>query len=117
MKKMLSMLGGLAVFAFVVAVPVRAEMVAVSDSDLDTVSGKGTAIINFGAYEWTDNHNNDSADQKGALANEGTIILTGINTANVWGAYAGADAFGTETCFAACTTSADATANLAIGGF
>jgi hypothetical protein len=114
MKLMLSVCASLAVVALLNAAPVGAEMAAVSDSDLDTISGKGNASVTFGGYEWSDNHAADASDHKGALDNQGTINLTGINTANVWGVYAGAEAISDGNTG---NTEAEATANLAIGGF
>ena len=115
MMKMMYGLGGVALLALLIAVPVRAEVASVSDSDLDAISGKGDATVTFGAYFWVDAHDTDASNHKGALDNQGTIGLTGINTANVWGAYAGAEAIGPA--LDGSNTSADATANMAIGGF
>lgn len=115
MQRISYMLGGLAVLAVLVAAPVKAEMVTVSDSDLDTISGKGDATVSFGAYSWFDSHAADASNHKGALDNQGSIALSGINTANVWGAYAGAEAIGPA--LNGGNTSAEATANMAIGGF
>jgi opacity protein-like surface antigen len=124
MKKF-SILAGLAVVALLVAVSVQAEMVSVSDSDLDAVAGKGNATITFGGYSWDDDHSLDNSDHKGALANDSSVTMTGINVANVWGAYAGADVLASEnncvctdlSIAAGITATSDATANLAIGGF
>ncbi len=41
MKKILSILGGMAAVALLMAVPLHAEMMMVEDSDLDVISGKG----------------------------------------------------------------------------
>ena len=112
---MKTILGGMAVLALLVAMPVQAEMAAVSDSELDAVSGKGNATVDFGSYIWTDDHSVDSSLFKGALDNQGAINISGINTANVWGAYAGAEAIAGLN--ATGSTSAESTANLAIGGF
>ena len=113
MKK--SMLGILAVLALLVAGPVQAEVTSVSDSDLDAVSGKGDATVSFGTYSWTDNHGTDASNHKGALDNQGVIALDGANAANVWGAYAGANS--AASLGSGGNIAADATANLAVGGF
>ncbi|HEY4485270.1 MAG TPA: hypothetical protein VI702_02950 [Nitrospiria bacterium] len=113
MKK--SMLGIFAVMALLVAGPVQAEMTSVSDSDLDAVSGKGDATVDFGAYSWTDDHSTDGSLHKGALDNQGVISISGANAANVWGAYAGANS--AATLAGGGNIAADATANLAVGGF
>jgi hypothetical protein len=115
MKLMLSVCASLAVVALLNAAPVGAEMAAVSDSDLDTISGKGNASITFLGFSWGDDHSADASNHKGALDNQGSISLTGINTANVWGAYAGAEAFGPAT--GGTDNVSSATANGAIGGF
>lgn len=114
MKVILSVFGSLAVAALLIAVPAQAEMDTVSDSDMDAISGKGNASIVFGGYSWGDDHTADASDHKGALDNQGVITLSGINSANVWGAYAGAEVFADGNTGA---TEAEATANLAVGGF
>ncbi len=115
MKTLTTILGSLAVVALMLVAPVQAEMAAVSDSELDAVSGKGNATVSFCSYAWDYDHTTDASLFKGALDNQGAIDISGINTANVWGAYAGSEAFAGLT--ATGSTSAESTANLAIGGF
>lgn len=87
MRKLLSIVGGMAAVAFLLAAPVQSEMISVSDSDLDTISGKmghpvntfdvgadqssttnvdgvANAVLNW--YQWHDKHNTDDSQQKGA---------------------------------------------------
>jgi hypothetical protein len=83
MKAYKSMLAGLAVLAMALSVPVWAEMVSVSDSDLAGISGKdnlftfagetsssqsanddSSANIQVGWYQWADNHSADTTNQK-----------------------------------------------------
>jgi hypothetical protein len=117
MKRSRYILGALAALALMAAIPVQAEMAAMEDSDLAGIAAKGDATINFGSYGWGDTHAADASDHKGALDNgpAASATLTGINTANVWGAYAGAEAFGPVAAGGANVSSA--TANGAIGGF
>lgn len=84
MKAYKSILTGLALLALVLAVPVWAEMISVSDSDMAgiagklntlTVTGGGTtqvassdasANIQVGWFQWSDLHDTDKSNQKGA---------------------------------------------------
>lgn len=111
------LLGGLAALALMVAVPAYAEMTSMEDSDLAGIEAKGDASIDFGAYSWGDGHAGDISDHKGALDNgaAASTSITGVNSANVWGAYAGADALGPALTGTDVTSSA--TANAAVGGF
>ncbi|HEY4485272.1 MAG TPA: hypothetical protein VI702_02960 [Nitrospiria bacterium] len=115
MKSLSYVLGSLLAAVLFVAAPVQAEMTSVSDSDLDAVSGKGDATVTLGTYSWTDDHSTDGSLHKGALDNQGTISLDGANAANVWGAYAGANS--AATLAGGGNIAADATANMAVGGF
>jgi len=94
MKTFWSILGGVTMLALVVALPVRAEMSAVSDSDLAGITGKainnsylfsgtsattldvpeGSANIQFGWYQWTDRHGN--SDVVGTVAVNGSAADT-----------------------------------------
>ena len=107
-------LGGMAALVLMVAIPVHAEMTAITDSDLDGIAAKGAASVTFGGYDWSDDHTADNSQQKGAVNNTGAISLAGLNTANVWGVYSGAEVFGGIT---GGNTNAEATANAGIGGF
>lgn len=78
-----SILTGLAMLAMALAVPVWAEMISVSDTDLAGVAGKAntftfgggttsdqtansdsSANIQVGWYQWSDNHAGDTTNQK-----------------------------------------------------
>jgi hypothetical protein len=86
-KKLLSIVVGLAGLALVVATPVMAGMMSVSDSDLSSISGKNaitfttscacssiaqdqsgdqSANISVAVEQWFDNHSADASDHKGA---------------------------------------------------
>ncbi len=104
---------GLAVLALMIAAPVNAEMSSISDTDLDEVSAKGDASVSFGGYSWNDSHATDGSTHKGAVANVATAGV-GINTANVWGTYAGAESFGSDV---GLNTESTATSNAGFGGF
>ncbi len=110
-------LGGLAALAIMIAVPVQAEMASVSDTDLDGISGKGNTSITYGGLLWDDLHTADTSNHKGGLYNSAVAVtgITGINTANVWGTYAGAESFGSDT--GAGSTTSTATSNAGFGGF
>jgi len=114
MKLSRYILGGMAALALMVAIPVHAEMTAIADSDLDGIAAKGNASVTFAGYSWGDSHTTDASNHKGALDNTGANTESGINTANVWGSYAGAEAFGPLT---GLDTTASATSNAGIGGF
>ena len=109
-------LGGMAALALLLAVPVYAEMTDMADSDLDGIAAKGTAdaTVDFDSYVWDDDHAEASSAYKGALENAVAITMGGVNTANVWGAYAGAEAFGPLD---GGDTTSTAVANGGIGGF
>ena len=109
--------GGMAALALMVAVPAYAEMTTVADSDLDGIAAKGDASVAFAGYSWTDTHAADSSEHKGAVDNGAAAVNTesGINTANVWGTYAGAEAFGPGG--TGVDTTSSATSNAGIGGF
>jgi hypothetical protein len=82
MKTFWSILGGMAMLALLLAVPVRAEMAAIADSDLSGISGKASntymfsgtttttitangdssANVQFGWFQWTDRHGNSDVD-------------------------------------------------------
>jgi hypothetical protein len=115
MKASHYLLGAVAALALMVAIPVHAEMAAMEDADLAGIAAKGDATVDFGTYSWADAHDADASDHKGALDNAGSATLSGINTANVWGAYAGAEAFGPAS--GGTDNVSSATANGAIGGF
>ena len=85
MKASWSILGGLAVLALLLVVPVHAEFASLSDSDLNGITGKaannsldlgtssltesignGDANIQVGHYQWNDNHAADTTNQKAA---------------------------------------------------
>jgi len=112
-------LGGMAALALLVAIPVHAEMAAITDSDLDGITAKGDASVDFSngvdaGYDWSDDHSGDISDHKGAVSNTGAVTLNAINTANVWGVYSGAEVFGGVL---GGNTEATATSNAGIGGF
>ena len=109
-------LGGMAALALMVAVPVKAEVATMVDSDLDGITAKGTASVTFTGYTWVDDHNLDASDHKGAVDNAAlasTTLSNAVNPANVWGTYAGANAVGD----ASLDSTASATSNAGIGGF
>lgn len=112
-KSILSILGGIAGLALLLAVPVWAgEMSQVTDSDLAGISGKvntylfsgalttdqantngSSANISVGWYQWSDDHTADTSDHKGANDQSGsdsTVQQNVVATANViqWGAWA-----------------------------
>ncbi len=110
------MLRSLTIFAFILlaalwALPVQAEMAAVSDSDLGQITGKqvnesvflnstldmiaGDGNIQVGYYQWADSHTTDSSNHKGAndTSADGSLnsvqmdVVAESNAIN-WGAYA-----------------------------
>jgi hypothetical protein len=114
MKTYLSIIGGIAMLALLVAVPAKAEMTAVGDSDMAGISGKaGTANdytfssnsvtnqlnsndsssnIQVGWFQWNDDHTSDVSDHKGANDQAGDTssvqqnIVADHNAIN-WGAW------------------------------
>jgi hypothetical protein len=85
MKTFWSILGGMAMLALLLAVPVRSEMVTVSDSDLSGITGKSVNSLSFsgtantsieatgdnsaniqtGWFQWNDRHDADTSVNKG----------------------------------------------------
>jgi len=117
MKTFWSILGGLVVLGIMLALPVQAAMVSVSDSDLSGITGKdntneylfsgatstsltangdSSANIQFGWYQWTDNHSQETSDHKGANDQSGTDttvqgnVVADVNVIN-WGAWSQLD--------------------------
>jgi hypothetical protein len=100
MKTFWSILGGIAVLALFLAVPVRAEFASLSDADLDGISGKaaatnaanfdnaggltefisGDANVQVGYYQWNDDHTGDVSKQKAAnYFDSGAIGTAGLS--------------------------------------
>lgn len=60
------------IFILLVAVmvfPARAEVLSISDADLDGIDAMGT--ITIGSYQWNDNHQFDASINKGAIVMDG----------------------------------------------
>jgi hypothetical protein len=111
MKTFWSILGGMAMLALLLAVPVRSEMVTASDSDLSGITGKvnntltftggavtditagGSANVQFGWYQWNDDHSADVSINKGGNNQSGDTsavqenVVADSNLIN-WGAAA-----------------------------
>jgi hypothetical protein len=142
MKTFWSILGGLVVLGFMVALPIQAEMVAVSDSDLSGITGKdftneylfsgdtttsitangdSSANIQVGWYQWTDNHATETSDHKGANDQSGATttvqgnVAADVNVIN-WGAWSQLD-WVSATDTSGGTISQMAYGVAAIGGF
>lgn len=90
---------GMGMLALLLAVPVWAEMAAVSDSDLGSITGKdnynanGSADIQIDGFLWTDTHAADNSNHKGANDQSGSnsTVQSDVQAeANVinWGAAA-----------------------------
>lgn len=120
------------------ALPVRAGMMSVSDSDLAAITGKdntstieGASLltqgnessngdINVGYYQWSDNHSADASDHKGANDQSGANSAVQQNVvadfnAISWGAYAQANYVSGDVVDAGIDQEAWAT--LYVGGF
>src|SRR3970040_1119596 len=77
------------------SLPVLAASLAISDADLADVSGKATnGNVQYGIFDWTDTHNADGSNHKGANDTSGANsavqqnVVSELNAIN-WGAYAG----------------------------
>jgi len=143
MKSYRSILSGLVMLALLMALPVWAEMAAVSDSEMAGITGKAatntltfstgafttqsassdtSANIQVGWYQWSDNHNLDGSQQKAAndfdsanFSNQAQQNVTAAINAINWGAT------GNGEIVAGSLTTSDFTnmdyAVMAVGGF
>jgi hypothetical protein len=143
MKTYLSILGGIAMLALLVAMPAKAEMTAVGDSDLAGISGKAgsandytfssasttnqantggsSSNIEFGWFQWNDDHAKDVSNHKGANDQSGaasqvqqnvTELQNGIN----WGAWGSLSYLSTSETSSS-TVAQMAYAIMGVGGF
>jgi len=99
MKKMLSIAGGLAGLALLLAVPAMAGMSTVTDTDLSGISGKAaendytfsagstvtqtetgdnSANIVVGFEQWNDDHSADASNHKGSNDQSGAASLVQV---------------------------------------
>jgi hypothetical protein len=53
----------------VMVLPVRAEVLSISDAEMDGIDAMGT--ISIGSYQWNDNHQFDASTNKGAIIMDG----------------------------------------------
>ena len=114
MKSYRSILSGLVMLSLLIALPVWAEMAAVSDSEMAGITGKAatntytfssgaftrqtassdtSANIQVGWYQWSDNHATDQSNQKAANdfdssggSNQAQYQVTAAINAINWGA-------------------------------
>jgi len=106
-----------ALFMALLALPVYAGMVGVSDQDLAGISGKDNSLttlgtisqtsdgdngsIVVGVLQWTDSHTADASDHKGAndISGDGSTVQQTVNAqVNMiqWGAVANASTLATD---------------------
>ncbi|HTP41871.1 MAG TPA: hypothetical protein VML36_05575 [Nitrospiria bacterium] len=106
-----------ALFMALLALPVYAGMVGVSDQDLAGISGKDNSLTSLGTIsqtsdgdngsivvgvlQWTDSHTADASDHKGAndISGDGSTVQQTVNAqVNMiqWGAVANASTLATD---------------------
>jgi hypothetical protein len=113
MTRLLTILAVVGILAVALWVPAQAEMVAVGDSDLSTISGKANFAsiagvddlvqgadgsngnVQVGYFQWDDDHSTDQSNQKGGNifsseggANAAQQNVTGVINEINWGAAA-----------------------------
>jgi hypothetical protein len=113
MTRLLTILAVVGILAVALWVPAQAEMVAVGDSDLATISGKANLAsiagtdallqgadnsngnVQVGYFQWDDDHSTDQSNQKGSNifsseggANAAQQNVTGVINEINWGAAA-----------------------------
>ena len=57
--------------ASMMVLPAQAEVLSMSDAELEGISAKGE--ISIGSYQWNDNHQFDASTNKGAIVLDGYV--------------------------------------------